>query len=85
MLHSVDWVYWMLNNQWVFWLLVNVGVYIVYTILLASEVVGVYGLILPIGVGVATIILGEPWWVGFISFGFILLAILPVVFAKSDP
>ena len=84
MLYFVEWVDWMLNSPWAFWLLINIGVYIAYFILLYSAI-GIWGLVLPAGVGAATVVMGDPWWVGFIGITFAVLAVLPIVFVKSDP
>jgi len=84
MLPFVEWADWMLSNPWVFWLLINIGAYIAYLIRFYLAI-GICGLVLPIGVGAATIVMGDPWWVGFIGLGSVLLAVLPIVFVKSDP
>jgi len=81
---QLQWLYWLLDNQWAFWIIINLGALLAYCISLYT-IVGIVGLLYPVVACIATIVLGHPWWVGYIGVASVLIAFLPFFLVKTDP
>lgn len=68
----------MLAHPWSFWLALNTGALFAYWVS-NQTIVGLGGLLFPIGASVATAVWGEPWWTLFFGLGVFTIVVLSLI------